>query len=97
MAKSASDVAKAVLPGWSPVANQAAKPLPPAGGTPSVHALCKKYGIKGPTRTADDGLKAASAMSAEFEFIVMAPPSDGATLGNKVVVVANGKVVAVQG
>ena len=97
MAKSASDVAQTVLPGWSPVAKQALKPVPPAGGAPTIHALCKKYGIKGPARSADEGLKAASASSVEFEFIVMAPPVDASASGNTVVVVANGKVVAVQG
>lgn len=97
MVKSASDVAKTALPGWSPVAKQATKPVPPTGGAPTVHALCKKYGIKGPARRAEEGLMAASTASVEFEFVVMAPPVEASASGNKVVVVANGKVVAVQG
>jgi hypothetical protein len=97
MAKTASDVAKALLPGWSPIGRQEKQPIPAAIGEPTVHALCKKYGIKSSARTPKDGLQAASVAPAEFEFVVMAPPAERAACGNKVVVVANGKVVAVQG
>lgn len=96
MAATALEAAQALLPGWHPVKKRKAAGASADRGEPTVQALCNKYGIKSPRRMAKDGLKTASTSNGDLEFVVMAPPSDSAS-GNKVVVVANGRVVAVQG
>jgi hypothetical protein len=98
MAKSPREVAKQALPGWKVV--RARKNTPVATGVdvraPSLSALRKAYGMKSSSKV-PDGLAAASTGTGETEYVVMEPPAGETAVGQKVVVVSNGKAIAVQG
>ena len=98
MAKNPRDVAKQALPGWKVV--RAKKDAGAAGAAdvraPSLSALRKAYGMKSSSKV-PDGLAAASSGTGDTEYVVMEPPASEASVGRKVVVVSNGKAIAVQG
>lgn len=97
MAKSPNEVARQALPGWKVVRGKKATPAAaPDVRAPSLTALRKAYGMKSGGRV-PDGLAAASSGLGETEYVVMDPPEGQGGVGRKVVVVSNGKAIAVQG
>ena len=97
MAKSPREVARQALPGWKIVRSQKSVPaVAPDVRAPSLTALRKAYGMKSGGKV-PDGLAAASSGQGETEYVVMEPPSGQAEVGRKVVVVSNGRAIAVQG
>jgi hypothetical protein len=98
MAKNPREAAKQVLPGWKVVRSSKSQPEVPAADAraPSLGVMRRAYGLK--TRgKVPDGLAAASSGQGETEYVVMEPPAGDQAVGRKVVVVTNGKAIAVQG
>lgn len=98
MAKNPREVARQALPGWKVV--RAGKGLAVAAAAdvraPALSVLRKAYGMKSSSKV-PDGLAAASSGTGETEYVLMEPPAGEAAVGRKVVIVSNGKAIAVQG
>lgn len=96
MAKSPRKVAEETLPGWKVARGEATVGAKADARAPSLTAFRKAYGLQTKPRAAD-GLSGASFGQGDVEFLVMEPPAAQSAVGRKVVVVANGKAIAVQG
>ncbi len=97
MAETPRQIAKRILPGWKVVRTGKADRAEAGSDTqtPSLDVLRQAYDLK-PTRVGE-GFAAASGAGDEAEFVVMEPPADQQRVGRKVVVVSNGRAIAVQG
>lgn len=90
-------IASRLLPGWKVVRTRKTeqKAAPADAQTPGLETLRSAYGIEGAKVT--EGFASASSSDSDTEFVIMEPPAGQESVGRKVVVVSNGKAVAVQG
>lgn len=87
-------IAEKTFPGWKVVGTaEAGTHCGVDGQTPGMASMRKKYGLPQASR----GLAPASSSEGNTEVIVMDPPADMASVGQKLVVVRNGTAVIVQG
>jgi hypothetical protein len=90
-------IASRLLPGWKVVRTKKTPRGAAAADsqTPGLETLRAAYGLKAAKVT--EGLASASSSDSDTEFVIMEPPAGQESVGRKVVVISNGKAVAVQG
>jgi hypothetical protein len=98
MDKTPSEIAEQILPGWKAVRTGGASDthVDADAQTPSLDALRKAYGIT-VTKRMEGLVSASGAEEEEAAFVVLEPPAGEPRVGRKVVVVSNGRAIAVQG
>jgi hypothetical protein len=100
MTRSIDEIAQEALPGWQVV--KGAERSPKQGrpnaqfGSPDLVGLRRRY--LGEAAAADLGFASASNMTAgDTEFVEMVPPGPNKEGERRVVIITNGKAVAIQG
>ncbi|WP_037539093.1 hypothetical protein [Sphingomonas sp. PR090111-T3T-6A] len=96
MVDSPETVAEKALPGWKAVGTTTGgSHFDVDGRTPGMGLLKRKYGLSQSSQ--GRGFAPASSSETHSEVVVMNPPADMESVGQKFVVVRNGKAVLVQG
>ena len=97
MTETPKEIAQGLLPGWQVVRSEKAGATHSHADaqTPNFATLRAVYDMRKAGVT--EGFATASAAGEEAEFVIMAPPADESQIGEKVVVVFNGRAIAVQG
>lgn len=100
MTKTVKEIAEEALPGWKVVRGADRSPKQPRPraqyGTPDLADLRKRY--LGDDVSAGGGFVPASALTQDdTEFVEMEPSSPNASGHRRVVIISQGKAVAVQG